>query len=104
MTLEEKQALYKIFKVKWLQIPFARSENRVTEDSFGLQLTPFQEIFFSWENLSVELVKLISFFNQLLSDIYFIGPYYQILPPETLLTLHLRMKWSVSHLHDSVLL
>ena len=37
MTLEEKQALYKIFKVKWLQIPFARSENRVTEDSFGLQ-------------------------------------------------------------------
>lgn len=90
--MEEKQALCKIFKVNWLQIPFARSENRVIEDSRGLQLIPFQEIFFSSENLSVELVKLISFFNQLLSDIYFIGPYYQILPPETLLTLHLRLK------------
>jgi len=31
LILEEKQALCKIFKVKWLQIPFARSENRVTE-------------------------------------------------------------------------
>ena len=40
LILEEKQTLWKIFKVKWLQIPFARSENRVTEDSFGLQLTP----------------------------------------------------------------
>ena len=73
--------------------------------SFGLQLTPFKKFFFSRENLSVELVKFkISFFNQLLSDIYFIGPYHKILPPETLLTVHLRMKWSVNHLHDSVML